>query len=127
MTTINFTHSASFVGGRPYADVILNPRHSSAPTHMCLVDTGADLTQLPASAVGLSGLSLAGAVTVAVGTATGTGSLQKLPSVQISVEGYWVTVDVLFDPTNTAPAIVGRDALLAAYEIGFQPTSWLRR
>ena len=125
MTSIHFSNFANFINGRPYADVILNPAHTSAPTHKCLVDTGADFTQLPGSAAALSGLSLAPATVVAVGTASGGGFLHRLSGVQISIEGYWVTVDVLFDPTNKSPAIVGRGALLAAYQIGFQPTSWL--
>jgi hypothetical protein len=54
------------------------------------------------------GLTLVGAPRVTAGTASGAGSLLRLAGVQISIEGYWVTVDVRFDTTNTSPAIVGR-------------------
>ncbi len=43
----------------------------------------------------------------------------------VEVEGYLVTVDILFNPLNIGPAVLGRQALLAAVEAGFNASEWL--
>lgn len=122
MTKIDFQNSISYIGNRPYADVRLG---SASPTYKCLVDTGADYLQLPASAAAAIGLSLANAVPHSVTTASGTTIFRLLPKVSVDIEGQRVNVDVLFDPTDRAPPLAGRGVLLAAFELGFQPTKWL--
>ena len=71
------------------------------------------------------GINLANAVPHPVTTAGGTTTFQRLRNVTVEIEGQSVTVDVLFDPTNQAPPLAGRGVLLAAFELGFQPTNWL--
>jgi predicted aspartyl protease len=122
VTTISYKNTVPYVGNRPYADVKLG---STSPTYKCLVDTGADYLQLPATAAAAAGLSLAAATSHPVITAGGAASLSMLLAVAVEIEGQSVVVDVLFDPTNTAPPLAGRGVLLAAFELGFQPHDWL--
>ncbi|MGO4477099.1 hypothetical protein AB4Z32_12705 [Massilia sp. 2TAF26] len=125
MKTFHFPNNAGFVGNRPFADVVLNPSSSSTPTHKCLVDTGADYLQLPLLAATASGLSLVGATNFPISTASGAVSmLLKLSAVPVDIEGYLVSVDVLFDPTNTALPLAGRNVLLAAFDLGFETATW---
>lgn len=123
--TITFPNLVRFSGNRPYADVRLNPASRRVPTYKCIVDTGADYLQLPASAAGASGLSLIGAVPQPVTSASGTTTFQLLKGVTVDIEGQVVTVDVLFDPTNRSPALAGRGVLLAAFELGVRSRDWL--
>jgi len=125
MTTVNYNSSSQYSGNRPYADVVLNPSHPNAPTHKCLVDTGADYLQLPASAASTVGMSLATATNKSVTTVAGTVNLHFVSGVSVSIEGHPVTVDVLFDPTNTTMAIAGRQVLLRAFDLGFNIKEWL--
>lgn len=125
MTTISFPNSRPYSGNRPYADVILNPSFPGGPTHKCLVDTGADYLQLPASAAPLAGISLIGAAPTSVSTVAGATTLQLVKGVDVDIEGYSVTVDVLFDPTNSSLPIAGRQLLLKAFDLGFNNTHWL--
>jgi len=126
MSTIAFGNSAPFVGSppRPYADVILNPSRAGVPAHKCLVDTGADYLLLPASAAALSGLSLSRSIPYAVSTAGGGVSMPLLKAVMVQIERYGVTVDVLFDPTNTCPPLAGRGVLIPAFAIGMRLSDW---
>ena len=124
MTLINFPNTAPFVGGRPYADVKLNPTRLGVPTYKCLVDTGADFLVLPASAAGASGLSLSNTAQFPLSSATGSATMFILRSVAIEIEGYAVNVDVVFDPTNKCPPLVGRGALLAAFSLGMESSDW---
>lgn len=124
MTTIVFGNTLPFVGNRPYADVVLNPSRVGAPTHKCLVDTGADYLLLPGSAAAASGLSLATSVPSTVSTAGGRAAMQLLRAVSVEIEGYRVVVDVLFDPTNKCPPLAGRGVLLPAFSIGMQSSDW---
>ena len=125
MTTIIFPNSSAYVGKRPYADVVLNPSYPNVPTHKCLVDSGADYLQLPASAAADAGLNLSQANQITVTTVSGNTTLKMLNNLPVSIEGYRVTVDVLFDPTNSSYLIAGRQLLLAAFDVGFNNKSWL--
>jgi predicted aspartyl protease len=125
MTTIIFSNSCAYVGNRPYADVVLNPSYPNVPTHKCLVDTGADYLQLPATAAATAGINLRQASQITVGTASGSTTLLMLNNLPVSIEGYRVIVDVLFDPTNSSYLIAGRQLLLAAFEVGFNNKTWL--
>lgn len=125
MTTVTYNMNIPYTGNRPYADVVLSPGNPNTPTHKCLVDTGADYLQLPAGAATAIGLSLANAQQVPVSTVAGTKSLLLLSALHASIENIPVTVDVLFDPTNTAISIAGRQVLWAAFDYGFNLTDWL--
>jgi hypothetical protein len=125
MPTITFPNSSLYSGNRPYADVILNPTFPGAPTHKCLVDSGADYLQLPASAAGSVGVALIGAAATTVTTVAGAATLQLVPGLLVDIEGYRVTVDVLFDPTNSTFPIAGRQLLLSAFDVGLNNTHWL--
>jgi predicted aspartyl protease len=124
VTTIVFNYSSPFVGARPYADVVLNPSRLGVPTHKCLVDTGADYLLLPASAATASGLSLTTSVPFTVSTANGNALMRLLTAVAVDIEGYRVTVDVLFDPTNQCPPLAGRGVLLPAFTMGMESSQW---
>jgi predicted aspartyl protease len=129
MTIVTYPNSRPYSGNRPYADVVLRNGSVKSPTHKCLVDTGADYLQLPsgaATAIGL-GAVLNTAVPTPVRTASGSGSATMVlaKGLTVEVEGYLVTVDILFNPLNIGPAVLGRQALLAAVEAGFNASEWL--
>jgi len=125
MTILTFANGKRFVGNRPWADVILEPTYIPTPnTHKCLVDTGADYLLLPASARKGAGL-LARPTTIHTSkTAGGVATFDLMTGVEVEIEGYTVTIDVLFDPKNAATPLAGRNLLLAAFEIGFQSSDW---
>lgn len=126
MTTVSYTGSTPYLGNRPWADVVLNPG-SGAPVLKCLVDTGADYLQINAADARAAGVPVTGHPTL-VSTVAGSASLQLVSGVSVSIEGSAaVVVDVLVDPTNsTRPVLAGRQLLLAAFEIGFDVSQWLR-
>jgi predicted aspartyl protease len=127
MPTITYSNHKAYVANRPYADVVLIHGATRGPTHVCLVDTGADFLELPTGAATAVGLSLASGTRVPVSTAAGTHvTMTKLTGVSVEVEGTRVTVDVLFNP-HGRQLLLGRQALFAAFsDVGFQTTRWLR-
>ncbi|RDJ97842.1 hypothetical protein DLM46_35830 [Paraburkholderia lacunae] len=88
-----------------------------------MVDTGADYLQLPASAVS-AGLLSAGTAT-SVSTVAGAVPLTLVHNITVSIETCQVTIDVLFDPSNSTIAIAGRQLLLTAFKMGFRHSDWL--
>jgi len=126
MTIVTYHHSLAYVGNRPYADVVLNPAFRTSPTHKCLVDTGADYLTLPAHYAPGSGISLTAGTAVSVVLASGGSvSMTQVAGVSVEIEGVPVVVDVFFDHTAGSLALLGRQALLAAMEAGFNATQWL--
>jgi predicted aspartyl protease len=126
MTTVNYSYSRTYSGNRPYADIVLigQTAHSNLP-FKALVDTGADYLQLPLLAANKAGLNLSLAKTKSVKLAVGLVSMTFLSGVEVEVEGKLVKVDVLFDHSGSTNALLGREALLAALEAGFNASEWL--
>jgi predicted aspartyl protease len=124
-TIIHFNKNAAYVGNRPYADVILNPATPGQPTHKCLVDTGADYLQIPLNAASSAGLAIGSATAYTVMTSAGTATMYLVRGVPVDIEGIPVTVDILCDPSNSAPYIAGRQVLWAAFDFGFNIKDWL--
>lgn len=122
-----FARSAAFVGNRPYADVRLVDLAGlqNSATHKCLVDTGADYLQLPALAAQAAGLDLSNATVHQVGTAGGkVVQLLLMRQVRVVIERRRIEVDVMFDPSNTALPLAGRNVLLTPFNIGFDDRAW---
>jgi predicted aspartyl protease len=114
-----------FIRNEPRADVWLEPNHPRSPNYLCLVDTGAEYLQLPAAAASQVGLSLANAPTKNFRTAGGSVRLPYLTGLSVEIEGNLVTVDVVFDTQTRPLALLGRRALLAIYQVGFNTSEWL--
>ena len=111
---------------RAYADVVMsNPAGGgTSPTVQCLVDTGADYTILPLSLATAIGIMPTGPL-VAFRTAAGTAfALPSHPAVSLIVEGYAITVPVAFPAAAAFAPILGRLELVAAFDVGFDVTSW---
>ena len=125
MIPMNYRARYPFVRNEPRADVWLEPSHPGSPNYLCLVDTGAEYLQLPYAAAAQVGLSLVHAPTKAFNTAGGTVSLPYLTALSVEIEGYLVTVDVVFDTQTMPLMLLGRRALLAAYKVGFNASEWL--
>jgi len=124
MKIVNYSNSRLYSGNRPYADIVLAA--GRRPTYKALVDTGADYLQLPAAAAWLAGISLVGRASHAITTAGGSSPPMTLvPGVSVEVEGFSIIVDVLFSSAGTTGAFLGRQALLAAFDAGFNTTEWL--
>jgi predicted aspartyl protease len=128
MSTVIYVAKKAYSGNRPWADVKLNPSGKFVNLK-CLVDTGADFLQINGADASAAGFSLSKAVPVAILTAGGKATLQKIIGVSVSIEGGKpLTVDVLVDTTNsTKPPLAGRQLLMAAFEIGFNVSEWLSK
>jgi hypothetical protein len=97
---INFPNSSLYLGNRPYGDVVLINGIFRSSAYVCLVDTGADYLQLPtraATAIGLGHL-LINSSNRSVTTSGGIVTMDFVTGVNVEVEGYLVTVDILFSP-----------------------------
>jgi len=126
MTTVTYTHQRSYLGNRPYSNVtLLGVAGNPNVNFSALVDTGADYLQLPESAAITAGIDLSRSVPKPVHGATGTAVFIFVTGIDFEIEGKVVVVDALFDPTNSSSALLGRQALLAAVEAGFNASEWL--
>ncbi len=126
MTTVNYSNKRSYLGHRPYSNVtLLGVGGNPDVNFSALVDTGADYLQLPASAANTVGINLSSGVSQNVHGATGTAALIFLTGIDVEIEGKDVVVDAFFDPTNLTIPLLGRQALLAAVEAGFNTSEWL--
>ncbi|MHB1426435.1 MAG: hypothetical protein ACYC3I_25010 [Gemmataceae bacterium] len=58
---------------------------------------------------------------------TGSASFFFEPALRVDIEGYTITADVLFDPSPGAAFVplLGRTAMLAAFDVGFNVAEWL--
>lgn len=102
----------SGISGRPWTTIyLLDASTNRRISVSALVDTGADVTQLPASAAHSLGLSLAGARTTIVQTAGGPQTTQRL-SVEVQVFSKRFSTDVDF--SSNPVALVGRESIFAA-------------
>ena len=119
MTTVNYSKHKGFSGAppRPLGNGVLHGPTGATPVIRCVVDTGADLLQLPASYASAVGISLTGLAPTSARTAGGRARLIRVAGLTVDVEGVPATVDVLFDPTN-GQGLLGRNALAALQEVG---------
>lgn len=135
MTLVTYTNQRPYSGNRPYSNITLlgvtpypGYGYGTYPNvnFWALVDTGADYLQLPISAAITAGIDLNRKGTQkTVHGATGTATLIFVTGVNVEIEGKTVVVDAFFDPTNSSSALLGRQALLAAVEAGFNANEWL--
>lgn len=121
--TVVYTNSVPYTGNRPHADVVLLGGNN--PAYKALVDTGADYLQLPVAA--MTNANLSGGAPVSIRTAAGTyQTMTMVKGVTVTIEGaVTVTVDVVFHSNGNTGAFLGRQALLAAFEAGFNAKEWL--
>jgi predicted aspartyl protease len=112
---------------RAYADVqMFGPAGVNSSIIQCLVDTGSDYTILPLAIASSIGIQTTGTPIVPVTFRTAGGvqyTLPLHPAVDIRVEGYRIQVPVVFSPAAFSP-IVGRQELLAAFDLGFDTGQW---
>lgn len=123
-TRVAYSDYLPYFNNRPYASVQLvnGPRTSSVFT--CLVDTGADYLLLPSSAAASVRLALPRR-TVSIGTVGGSISVHQVSGCTVEIEGVSVPVTVLFDPSGNLPLVLGREAIMACCECGFNTQEWL--
>jgi len=124
MVTLNFSNNKPYdtVDNRPYLDVLLTDPSGKikSPTYPSLVDTGSDYIILPTAAAAMAGIPLSGK-TKTIRSATGSASFNFETGLNVIVAGYSITADVLFDPSPSSAfvPILGRPAILAAFDVGF--------
>lgn len=126
MNTVIYAHQRVYLGNRPYSNItLLGGCGNPSVNFSALVDTGADYLQLPLSAAVTAGINIRRGRNKIVHGATGTAYLLFMTGIKIEVESKVVVVDVLFDPTNSSSALLGRQCLLAAVDAGFNAKEWL--
>jgi predicted aspartyl protease len=125
--TVSYGNSKSYVGAtsQPLGDVLLVGPAANVSIKGILVDTGADYLQVPAGAATTAGWSLSAGTLVSVGTAGGTTTMTLLPGVSVEIEGTSVIVDLLCHPSGSSKPLLGRSALRALKEVGFDLSDWL--
>src|SRR5262245_27950577 len=104
-------------GSRAYAEVFLEDPASGKKDgpKVCLVDTGADYTILPDTMAVRLGLILRGLPIVSIIAADGsTFSLPRATGLDLVIEGYPVTADILFCSAPKFTPLVGRRDLMNA-------------
>jgi len=124
--SVTYPNQVAYIGNRPYAEVEVFGPSGGTGVINALVDTGADYLTLPSSVAAQVVIAVVGQ-SMRVQTASGTMAGTLVPGVSVSIEGQSVKVDVLFDPSNATPPLLGRSCLLAAMEAGFNTTEWLWR
>jgi hypothetical protein len=129
MYPITFANRSSLVapGSRAYAEVFLEDPVSGQKDgpKVCLVDTGADYTILPDSMAATLGLALGGLPVVSIAAADGsTFSLPRANGLDLVIEGYLVTADVLFCSAPKFTPLVGRRDLMNAFNFAFDDAYW---
>jgi predicted aspartyl protease len=126
--TIVFNNSKPFdpSDNRPYADVAITDSrgNSISPTYVCLVDTGSDYIVLPYGAA--SRIALSGNKKTLRGV-TGSMVLDFETNLYVVIEGLLIKTDVLFEssPASGFVPILGRAAILTAFDLGMDVGNWL--
>jgi hypothetical protein len=106
-------------------DVSLDAKRTSSNT-VRVKFKGNPANPIAAFAAPGSGISLAAGSAVSVVLASGGSvSMPKVTGVPITIEGIPVVVDIFFDHAAGSLALLGRQALVAAIEAGFNATQWL--
>ncbi|HEY6372167.1 MAG TPA: retroviral-like aspartic protease family protein, partial [Candidatus Sulfotelmatobacter sp.] len=113
----------TFHHGVPKAEVyVIHPTTRKKTRYAAIVDTGADDLQLETAAAANAGLNYSALPGIAVTTAGATVTL-KQANIDIEIYGVQLNVPALFGP-SPAGVLLGRSALLKAFEIAFDNTAW---
>lgn len=117
-----------YIKNRPWADIVLLGTASTGLRFKALADTGADYIVLPKptdAQLRQLGLQLSGAYQQ-IRTAGGLAVVTFLRNMRVAVEEKEVIVDVMFHPNLMSPPLLGRQALLAAFDVAFCCEKWIR-
>jgi len=127
ITTVTYTNSKAYVGKtrQPMADIALLGPARRFPVLGVLVDTGADLLQVPANAAASAGFPLGAGTKIPIGTAGGKATMILLSGVVVEIEGIRVTTDLLCHPNPGSRPLLGRAALAALVAYGFDAVNWV--
>ena len=112
----------------PQADVVLmgpGGPHGAGWGALAIMDTGADISQLPSEAAAGVGIEVGIGPTVVLATAGGLVHRHRV-RVDILIQGVDLTVDVDFAP-GVRP-LIGRSTMFALMDsVGFEPSEWLMK
>jgi predicted aspartyl protease len=124
-TSVNYTDFQAFRGHRPHCLnlAVVNGARRSPLFSNALVDTGADHSILPVKVATAAYLTLPSARLFP--TLSRPILVHEVRNCPLEVEGQIIKITVLFDPTGLVAPILGRDALLARCEFGFNTSEWL--
>lgn len=131
MTTVTYSVSYPLVANppsvsghtlrRPWAALTLH--HASVSRRIwSLVDTGADDCVMDLGVAALLGINLNALPTVVLSTAGGRAQFWRHPQMHVELAGKSASADVLFGVVSVP--LLGRSALLALVEAGFDTTAW---
>lgn len=132
MPVVNYAQTHAFVANppnvqghvvkRPWLEVEFH-RPPKSRRLWCLVDTGADDTVLSLGVAAALGIHYRGLPVVQVATANGTANLYKQANLTLDLAGaVGILADVVFGVITTP--LLGRSALLAAVDAGFEVSRW---
>jgi hypothetical protein len=89
-----------------------------------LIDSGADYVVLPEKAGLRAGINLPAIPSTRLNGVGGNVTAELARGVKLEFEGLTIAADVMFDYSNSVPALFGRSGILALKEIGLDRTDW---
>jgi predicted aspartyl protease len=124
---VTYNNSKPYSGPllQPLADIVLHGPATNFSIANVLVDTGADFLMVSASSAATAGLLPGMGTPIYIRTAGGTVTMTKHTGVFVEIEGIRVITDLLCHPSPTSRPLLGRQALSALKDVGFDTTSWL--
>lgn len=124
--TITYGNSKPLTGAnlQPLASIVLAGPAANITIANVLVDTGADLLQVPLNLATAAGYPLLSGTKVPIRTAGSPIYMVLLSGMYVEIEGKRVKVDMLCHPSSTSRALLGRQALAALSDYGFDATNW---
>jgi predicted aspartyl protease len=124
---VTYNNSKPYSGTllQPLADIVLLGPTRNFSIANVLVDTGADFLMVSASSAATVGLLPGMGTPIYIRTAGGTVTMTQHTGVFVEIEGIRVITDLLCHPSPTSRPLLGRQALHALKDVGFDTTSWL--
>ncbi|HTP48375.1 MAG TPA: aspartyl protease family protein [Casimicrobiaceae bacterium] len=98
-----------------------NPSHAFGDV---LIDSGADYVVLPEKAGLRAGVNLPAQPSTTLRGVGGSVRAELVANVSLEFEGLAIVAEVMFDYSNSVPALFGRSGIRALKEIGLDRTDW---
>ncbi len=128
MKSVNFPQSASLATTtatpRPEGDLLLVGPKGTRAFGYVLVDSGADYVVLPEKAGLAVGLPLPPTHTTTLRGVGGHANAALMRNITLEFQSLRITADVMFDYSNSVPALFGRSGIRALQDVGIDHKDW---